>query len=61
MPLFAKIPVDKKQLEAAIARLEQQTSAEKYRQNRPHFLLMSVHWLFFHNWKCTKQQRAMAY
>ena len=28
MPLFAKIPIDKKQLEAAIARLEQQTSAE---------------------------------
>ena len=28
MPLFAKIPIDKKQLEAAIARLEQHTSAE---------------------------------
>ena len=28
MPLFAKIPIDKKQLEAAIACLEQQTSAE---------------------------------
>ena len=28
MPLFAKIPIDKKQLEAAVARLEQQTSAE---------------------------------
>ena len=28
MPLFAKIPIDKKQLEAAIARLERQTSAE---------------------------------
>ena len=28
MPLFAKIPIDKTQLEAAVARLEQQTSAE---------------------------------
>ena len=28
MPLFAKISIDKKQLEAAIARLERQTSAE---------------------------------
>ncbi|MBN6067004.1 TPM domain-containing protein [Aggregatibacter actinomycetemcomitans] len=28
MPLFAKLPIDKKQLEAEIARLEQHTSAE---------------------------------
>ena len=28
MPLFAKIPIDKKQLEAAISCLERQTSAE---------------------------------
>ena len=28
MPLFAKIPIDKKQLEAAISNLERQTSAE---------------------------------
>lgn len=28
MPLFAKIPIDKKQLEVAITRLERQTSAE---------------------------------
>ncbi|WP_109077072.1 TPM domain-containing protein [Aggregatibacter kilianii] len=28
MPLFAKLPIDKKQLEAEVLRLEQQTSAE---------------------------------